>query len=251
MRTSTAVMCVTLLVASLSATGCATIHKGETAVKAGRSIEKSVKGNRATIDSFTTSMKSSESATFEATYKTSGKSPATVVYAVKPPNGVSFTDSPTGKKGGTGRVHIIANASGEYVCTPGPGAHSATRCEKATALGASAENSLYDFYTPSHWIGFLKGFSLAAGFAGDKVTSSTKRLNGFTMPCVDFHAAGVPGTSTICTASQGILGYVKVAGSPTSFELTKYSSSPPASLFKLPAGAKVTTITIPTTSPTP
>lgn len=63
---------------------------------------------------------------------------------------------------------------------------------------------------------FLKGFSLAAGFAGDKVTTSTKSLNGFTMPCVDFRAAGETGRSTICTAKQGILGYVKVAGDGTS-----------------------------------
>jgi hypothetical protein len=250
MRGSTTVIGATLLVGSLAVTGCAAIHNGETAVKAGRSIEKSVRGNQATIDSFTTNLKSSEGATFEATYKTSGASPATVVYAVKPPNGVSFTDTPSGKNS-TGRVHIIANSTGEYFCGPPTGSQSAPHCEKTAALGASTERGLFDFYTPAHWIGFLKGFSLAAGFAGDKVTSSTKRLNGFTMPCVDFRAAGVPGRSTICTASQGIVGYVKVAGDATSFQLTKYSSSPSASLFKLPAGAKVTTITIPTASPTP
>jgi hypothetical protein len=44
------------------------------------------------------------------------------------------------------------------------------------------------------------------------------------------------------------LGYVRVASNSTSFELKSYSTSPPASLFALPAGAKVTTVTIPTTT---
>jgi hypothetical protein len=52
-------------------------------------------------------------------------------------------------------------------------------------------------------------------------------------------AAGVPGTSRICSTAQGILGYVKVATDPTSFEIKAYSASPPASLFELPSGAKV------------
>ena len=82
-----------------------------------------------------------------------------------------------------------------------------------------------------------------AGLAGDKVTSSTMSLNGFDMNCVDLVAHGVPGTSTICSTSQGILGYVKVASDSTSFQITNYSSSPSASLFQLPPGATVTTPT--------
>ncbi len=94
---------------------------------------------------------------------------------------------------------------------------------------------------------FLKDFSLAAGFAGDKVTSSTMTANGFSMSCVDFRASGVAGTSTICTTAQGILGYVKVAGDTTSFEIKSFSASPQASLFRLPPGAKVVTVTTSTT----
>ncbi len=61
------------------------------------------------------------------------------------------------------------------------------------------------------------------------------------MHCVDFRAAaGVAGTSKICTTAQGILGYVKVASDATSFQLKSYSASPPDSLFRLPPGAKVT-----------
>jgi hypothetical protein len=90
-------------------------------------------------------------------------------------------------------------------------------------------------------VGFLKDFSLVAGLAGDKVTTSTMTVNGFAMSCVDFVAPGVAGTSTICTTAQNILGYVKVASSATSFEIKSYSASPPGSLFQLPAGAKIVT----------
>ena len=112
---------------------------------------------------------------------------------------------------------------------------------------AASENKIFDLYTPSHWIDFLKGVSLVAGLAGDKVTSSTMSLNGFSMSCVDLVARGVPGMSTICSTSQGILGYVKVASDSTSFQITNYSASPSASLFQLPPGATVTPLTTTTT----
>jgi hypothetical protein len=249
MRTSTAVLGVALVAGAVAVSGCSAVGKADKAVKAGHSIEQSVKGNQATIDSFTTSMKSSQTTPFEATYRTSGASPATVVYAVKPPNDVSFTTTPSGSGSSSGPVQIIGNAQGEYFCTTT--SSNPPQCEKTSKLDTTAENGLLSFYTPAHWVNFLKTFSLAAGFAGDKVTTSTKQINGFSMPCVNFHVTGEAGRSTICTAKQGILGYVKVADDSTSFELVKYSASPSSSLFSLPAGAKVSTITVPTPIPSP
>ena len=47
-----------------------------------------------------------------------------------------------------------------------------------------------------------------------------------------------------CVTKQGILSYAGASNASSSyFQLTKYSSSPPASLFSLPAGA--TTATVP------
>jgi outer membrane murein-binding lipoprotein Lpp len=251
MRRSTVVV-VAVVTASLGLAGCSAVSKARSAVKAGHAIEKTVKANKSTIDAFTANIKSNQPATFEATYITTGKSPATIVYAVQPPKGLAFTDTPTSHAAGSvGRVDIVANSTGEYLCSPPSGSTSTWSCEKATALDAADENKLFDFYTPSHWVAFLKEFSLAAGFAGDKVSSSSKTVNGFAMSCVDFVAAGVKGKSTICTTSQGILGYVKVAGDLTSFELKSYTASPSASLFQLPAGAKVTALpsSFPTASP--
>jgi hypothetical protein len=228
-----------LLMAALIAigvlgTGCSVISKV-------RQDVHNVEGNKATVDSFTQNLQSGQSVPFEATYTTTGSAPATVVYAVDPSGGgLAFHETQTGAN--ASNLQVIVNSSGEYVCNQS-GAGGAWSCQKLGKSDAASENKIFDFYTPAHWVGFLKGVSLVAGLAGDKVTSSTMSLNGFDMNCVDLVAHGVPGTSTICSTSQGILGYVKVASDSTSFQITNYSSSPSASLFQLPPGATVTTTT--------
>jgi hypothetical protein len=199
-----------------------------------------IQGNKSTIDAFNTKLQSGAATTFEATYVTTGSAPATIVYAVQPPKGVAFTLTPTGGSGTTTPVHLVVNSSGEYSCSQASSAVPWT-CQKLGTADAATQNEIFNFYTPAHWIGFLRDFSLAAGIAGDKVTSSTMTVNGFNLNCVDFNAGGVPGTSTICSTDQGILGYVKVAADSTSFEIQSFSTSPPASLFELPPGATVTT----------
>ncbi len=227
-------MAAAVVVSGFAVTGCSI-------VKAAKKVEQDVEGNKATIDNFTSKVQSSEATAFEATYTTTGSSPATIVYAVQPPTGLAFTDTPSGS--GTSSAHVIVNSSGEYSCSPPSAAGSTWTCQKLGTADAAAENKIFDFYTPAHWVGFLKDFSLAAGLAGDKVSSSSMTLNGFSMQCVDFNAPGVQGTSTICTTAEGILGYVKVASDSTSFEITSYSASPPVSLFQLPPGATITTTT--------
>jgi hypothetical protein len=223
---------VALVLTGFGLTGCSV-------VRAVDKVKQDVEGNKSTIDAFSSKIQAGESTTFEATYVTTGSAPATIVYAVQPPKGLAFTDTPSGGSGSPS-ADIIVNGSGEYSCTPPNGSTSHWTCEKLGAATATAENQIFDFYTPAHWVGFLKDFSLAAGLAGDTVTSSSMSVNGFSMSCVDFVAPGVSGTSTICTTAQGILGYVKVASDSTSFEIKSYSGSPPASLFQLPPGAKIT-----------
>jgi hypothetical protein len=227
--------CVALLVGAFGLTGCAAIDKVKSTVDV-------IRGNKATIDAFTSRLQSRSAGAFEATYVTTGSASATIVYAVRPPTGVAFSENPSGGNGDTTPVHLVVNASGEFACTQSSGS-AQWSCQTLAAANAATENKIFDLYTPSHWVGFLRDFSLAADLAGDTVTSSTMTVNGFAMSCVDFQAAGVPGTSTICTTSQGILGYVKVASNSTSFEIQSFSVSPPAALFELPAGATVTTET--------
>ena len=223
-----AVALAALLVAA-AVSGCSVIRKVNNAVN-------TIETNKQIMDSFTSSMNSSKDIAFTATYVTTGSSPATVVYGVNPPHEVAFTDTPAG--GGSGGFSFISNASGEYSCTNGV---DSTTCDKLSGAQAISQQSIVDFYTPAHWVSFLDGFSLAAGFAGDKVNKSTASINGFSLNCVDFQAPGVSGTSRICTTKEGILGLVNVAGSTTAFELKSYSTHPPASMFQLNPRATVVT----------
>ena len=213
-----------------------------------------IRGNDATIDSFNTKLQSAAATPVAAPYVTTGSAPATIVYAVQPPTGVAFDDTPSGGTGDTTPVHIVVNSSGEFSCTQPSvtrgGSGAQWTCQKLGTADAATENKIFDFYTPAHWVSFLREFALAAGLAGDKVSSSTMTVNGFAMTCVDLVAPGVAGTSTICTTAQGILGYVNVAADPVSFEIEKFSTSPASSLFALPPGATLTTTPITTTTPT-
>jgi hypothetical protein len=233
---------IALLVAGLALAGL--LGSACSAISKVKQTYDNVKNNKATIDSFTQNLDNSKSVPFAATYATTGSSPATVVYAVDPSSGgLAIHLTQTG--GSASNTQFIVNSSGNYSCTQSGSSWSCTKLDQASA--ADQEN-LFNFYTPSHWVNFLKGVSVVAGLSGDKVTTSSISLNGFDMSCVDLMAHGVAGTSTICTTSQNILGYVKVAQDSTSFEITNYSGSPSPSLFQLPPGATVTT---PTTSPTP
>jgi hypothetical protein len=223
---------VALVAIGALATGCSTVSKIKQDVH-------TVESNKSTVDSFTQNLQSNKDTPFEATYTTTGSAPATIVYAVDPSaGGLAFHETQTGST--ASNVQIIVNSSGEYVCNQS-GAGAAWSCRKLGTADAAGENKIFDLYTPSHWISFLKGVSLVAGLSGDKVTTSTKSLNGFDMNCIDLVAKGVAGTSTICSTSQGILGYVSVASDSTSFQITNFSSSPSPALFQLPPGATVTT----------
>ncbi len=224
---------IVAVVGAVALGGCTAINDAKKAVH-------DVEGNKSTIDAFTSKVQNGAPSAFAVTYKTTGSSPATIVYAVQPPGDVSFSDTPSGASSPS--VNLIVNSTGSYSCTPpSAGGSSNWTCQKLGTTSAQQQSEIIGLYTPAHWVTFLKDFSLAAGFAGDRVTTSTMTVNGFNLQCVDFVAPGVTGTSTICTTPQNVLGYVQVAGDSTSFEITNYTSTPAASLFQLPAGAVVTT----------
>jgi hypothetical protein len=208
-------------------------------VRAVNHVANAISANRAIIQTFANQLKSGKAVPFQATYVTTGNSPTTVIYAAQPPHEAAFKEIP-GTSAGSGNptVDLITNATGEFSCSTTSGT-SGWQCAKLSAGNAITQNQIIDFYTPSHWITFLEVLSVGAGLAGDKVSTSTMSVNGISLSCVDFNVRG-QGTSTICTTSAGILGYVKVAGNPTSFEIKSYTTSPPASDFQLPPGAKIT-----------
>ena len=158
---------VALVAIGALATGCSTVSKIKQDVH-------TVENNKSTVDSFTQNLQSNKDTPFEATYTTTGSAPATIVYAVDPSaGGLAFHETQTGST--ASNVRIIVNSSGEYVCNQS-GAGAAWSCRKLGTADAAGENKIFDLYTPSHWISFLKGVSLVAGLSGDKVTTSTKSL---------------------------------------------------------------------------
>ena len=223
-----------LVTVGVVATGCSVVTKVKQDVH-------NVEGNKATIDSFTQNLQSNQGHALRSDLHHDGESPGHRRLRSRPlqrraglprdPDRCQRVEPPADREL-VRRVHVQPERLGRRLVVP-----------EAREGRRRHENKIFDVYTPSHWIAFLKGVSLVAGLAGDKVTSSTMSLNGFDMNCVDLVAHGVPGTSTICSTSQGILGYVKVASDSTSFRITNYSSSPAASLFQLPPGATVTTVT--------
>ena len=87
---TTRVVAVALMLSAFGLTGCGV-------VKEASKIVHDVEGNKATIDAFTNKVQSGEAATFEATYVTTGSSPTTIVYAVQPPQGLAFKETPVGR----------------------------------------------------------------------------------------------------------------------------------------------------------
>jgi hypothetical protein len=199
-------------------------------------IRHTVNSNRATIKTFTDGLNSGKTVPFQVTYVTTGTSPATVTYAVQPPSNISFEQTATGSDNSATR--LIGNSSGQYSCSQTSQGAQWT-CSKLAKASATAQKALFAIYTPDHWAAFLHVIAIGAGLAGDKVTTSSRTVNGFAMHCVDL-AVKKQGTSTICTTKQNILGYVKVAEQSTSFEIKSYTASPPASAFQLPPGATIT-----------
>ena len=103
------------------ASGCSVVSKVKADVH-------TMENNKATIDSFTQNLQSNKSTPFEATYTTTGSSPATVVYAVDPSSGgLAFHETQTGAD--ASNVQVIVNSSGEYVCNQS-GSAGAWSCQK-------------------------------------------------------------------------------------------------------------------------
>lgn len=223
-----AVLASALVLAGAAAAGCSVVNKIN-------HIRHTVDNNRATIKAFTTDLKNAKAKPFQVTYVTTGNAPSTITYAVRPPSDLEFTET-AGSQGSSTR--LVANSAGEYSCSQASPSSGWT-CQKLAKASAVAQNALFSIYTPAHWATFLEALSIGAGLAGDKVSTSSKTINGFSLRCVDLYAKR-EGTSSICTTRQGILGYVKASAQTTSFEIKSYSASPPASAFQLPAGAKIT-----------
>ena len=167
-----------LAVGVLGLSACSTIDKVKSAIQ-------DIHGNKAVVDSFNSKLNTAPT-TFEANYTTTGSAPATVTYAAQYARRCRLHADAHRGSGDTAPVHLVQNSSGQYGCQQNSSGQWS--CAKLTGTSSASENSVIDFYTPGHWQKFLSGLALAAGFAGDKVSTSTMSLNGFDMSCIDLVA---------------------------------------------------------------
>ena len=252
----TAALAGAVLLGSLGLAGCSAGHSAGHAIRkilhpvAGNHTVASVAvaGGEGIIDALIARLQAGAATSFEATYMSAGKVTAEIVYAVRPPGGLVFSETALSRK--IRRTKIVVNGSGEYMCKSS--GHPRWTCQQLGPASAAAQNKTFGLYTAQHWAAYLKTVALAAG---GKVTTFTglvrvspmigKGALDDGMSCISFRPAGAAvgfaGIRTICAAAPGILGSVIGCTGPF-IVLGWYTTSPPASLFQLPHGAKVTNL---------
>jgi len=166
--------------------------------------------------------------TYEATYEAveNGQT-TTVTIAQSPPK--SLFSAASGE--------IVDTGSTTYYCSTS----GSTTCVSAGTGSSNPFVGLEDLFSPAAAVSALSAArqGLVARALGDHVSSSTVRIGGQTSVCVTVTASGQSGK--YCVTKQGLLSYS--GNLKTSyFELTKFTTSPPASLFQTPAGATVETL---------
>ena len=143
----------------------------------------------------------------------------------------SGTTSNSGNTGNSGN-------SGASATTSTTASTSAMQC--LSVKGSNPLLGLEDLFSPTVALGALAEAKagLVSRLLGIRVSSSSATFAGQPSTCVTVTVRGKSGK--YCVTKQGLLSY---SGSSSSyFELTEYSSKPPASLFRLPAGATTQTL---------
>jgi hypothetical protein len=227
-----AALFLALSVGALGLSGCGVVKAIEHHVE--NKVLNSLTGHNKVMNAFTTKISTNLNAPYEATYVTTGSSPATITFATSPPKDFLF-------EGGTSSGRLLQNSTGSYTCLKSTtGGWSCTKLSTSTFDTAKLA---YALYSGKYWVTFLKIYSTVAGLAGVTIKASSMTVNGFPLSCVVVNGGKQnPGTSTWCETSTGILAYVQAASNGTAFELKSYSTNPSSSLFALPAGATVSTI---------
>ncbi len=199
------------------------------AVAPGVAAAKAKAPSASTLKTLEKNLANTKHLTYEAVYKSvSGSTTSTVTIAQAPPKS-NFSSS-----GG----EVINTGKSTYYCSVESGT---TSC--LSAGGSNPLLGLEDLFSPSAAIAAFSEIKtgLLSRLAGIKATASSATIAGQSSTCVTVSVHGQGGK--YCVTKKGILSYAG-ATSGSYFELTKSSSSPPASLFSLPSGA--TTVTLPT-----
>lgn len=193
--------------------------------------------------------------TFSATYTAvNGGQKTTVTIAQAPPK--SDFSSGTSSVINNGKTTYICSAGSSSGGSGGSGSTGSTGSSGAgkesciTESGANPLLSLEDVFSPAVALAALneaKSQAIARSL-GIHLSESSGNYAGQSATCFTVSERG-KGSGKYCVTKQGILAYATTSnnGSTNYFELTKYTSNPPSSLFSPPAGA--TTVTTPSLPP--
>jgi hypothetical protein len=184
-------------------------------------------GVNAQLSAIAAKVQSGKGATFKATYKSTGSSSGTFVFAQKPPK-TYFT---------SGDSQLIDTGTTTYICSGSSGtptciASSGSSNPLAGVLG------LFNGATITTFLQTARA-QAAAHAAGYTLSYSDATYAGQPSKCVT--ATGPSGTSKYCVTDSGIIAYVSTPGGNV-FELTDYTTSLSDSDFQLPAGATTQTL---------
>jgi hypothetical protein len=187
------------------------------------SVDKSISAKN--LKSLSKSVGNSKHLTFEATYVEVADGMTTTVTIAQAPGESDFS---------TSGESVITNGTKTDYCST---VSATPTCFAAT--GANPVANLENLFSPSVAVNAFKSaeLSLGAHANGIKVTAASAKIAGQAVTCVTVTAHGQG--EKYCVTKQGLLAYAGETKS-TYFELTKYSSSPPASLFTVPAASTVT-----------
>jgi hypothetical protein len=219
----------TLLAASL---GCGVISQA-----------KGLVDNVSTLGDFADRLGRAADLTYTAEYDVVGQGDdkAHMTLAQQPPN--------TAVIGKTGR--FLSTADAFYVCDV---KEAETTCTKSPNAGAEAGGAAMasafggTFVSPELALGLVLAASIVPGA---KVSKSEKKIAGQSTLCADvtgLEAAASPGDAeavhdfAVCITDNGVLASFSGTlqnGETAKVEMTKYSGTADAKLFKLPENAKI------------
>ena len=181
------------------------------------------------IQALSSAVQSGQHATYKAVY-TSHSSTGTS-------QSITIEQMPPKTVFGTPSGSVINDGAHTYFCSS---SGAKQQCVSESAAGANPFASIASLFSPSTLINEFHAAQAAAAAhtAGYSVALSNGTYAGLAAKCLDYTDA----TQTVkyCVTNSGILAYAQSPGG--TFELTSFSSSPPASDFSLPAGASVVTI---------
>jgi len=212
------------MLSTVAAAGLGLLVLGS-AIPASASLDKSISSSN--LKSLTNSINAAKHLTYSATYKSVTNGQTTTVTIAQAPPKSTFTSSSGSVINNGKTTYYCSNNGGQATCVSEGGANPYLGLEgifsSAGALGALSEAKS----------------GLVSGLLGIKVSSSSAKFAGQSATCVTVTVKGRGGK--YCVTKQGILAY-SGSSSTSYFQLTKFTTKPPSSLFNLPAGATVQTL---------